>query len=170
MPPRSRQQGRNRPVQSVPLPDDKDINVTSDPAADPGQQTAPDPSQEPQNGPQSPVETFVAQSDADGVEAAVSPLAAPQRRTVPPSTYQNKPAIGHGNAVPSGRILRGDEPFTFEGERVGDVVVCTENVYREVFYTGTKRPSYVIVARRGQQFRGKGLLNLTEQQETDGVA
>ena len=161
MPPRNRQQGR-KPVQSVPLPDIKDDNVTSDQQGDPG-----DPSQTDEKAPESPVQTFVAASDADGVEGPTSPLQAPERQ-FPPQTYQNKPVVGQGNAVPQGRILRGDEPFTFEGTQVADVVVCTENVYREVFYAGTKRPSYVIIARRGQQFHGKNLVNISAQ-EAEGA-
>jgi hypothetical protein len=56
---------------------------------------------------------------------------------------------GKPEGVPEGRILEEGEAFEFEGEEVGNMVVVKEDVYRKVYPRGTKRPSYILLARKG---------------------
>lgn len=181
MPPRDRRPQQQPKKAALPVTNINDESKTSDPTpgepGDPNVRANMDPgdpaniipdqegTQEATGEPQTAPETFVAHDDLpDGV----SPLAAPQRATVPQRTYENKPSAGGGNARPVGRILQGKEPLTFEGIRDGDNVMLTENVYREVYYPGTKRPSFILVATRGQVMKAARLTNLTERK--DGVA
>lgn len=165
MPPRNRQ----RNVQDRPLPEAPVATINDDKTKDDDDKAPATPEKAPEavqtalDGPESPVQTFQAPTEQDAVAARVSPLAAPPRMTVPQRTYENKPSAGGGNARPVGRILGMGEPFTFEGVRSGDNVMLTENVYREVYYPGTKRPSFILVATRGQVLKVQNLINLSEQ-------
>lgn len=51
--------------------------------------------------------------------------------------------------APVGRILRGDDEVEFDGEKVGNMIIVKENVYREVFARGAKTPNYVLLYRKG---------------------
>lgn len=50
---------------------------------------------------------------------------------------------------PKGKIIKEGEDVSFEGEQVGDQIIVKEDVYREVFPRGTKRPHYVLLAAAG---------------------
>jgi len=58
-----------------------------------------------------------------------------------------RPVVG----VPRGIILRDDEPVTIDGIDMGTFVIVKQDVYREVYPRGTKRPSYFLLYTRGQQ-------------------
>lgn len=51
--------------------------------------------------------------------------------------------------TPKGRILGPNDPETFDGDVHGNIVVLTEDVYRMTFPVGSRRPTYVLVARKG---------------------
>jgi hypothetical protein len=67
---------------------------------------------------------------------------------------------GKPEGVPEGRIIAEGEDFTFEGERIGNMVVVKEDVYRKVYPRGTKRPSYILLARAGSWQPAQGVQNL----------
>ena len=53
---------------------------------------------------------------------------------------------------PKGLILDADEEFRFNGTKVGNMIVATEDVYRKVIPFRSKRPTYVLLVKAGTQY------------------
>ena len=54
-------------------------------------------------------------------------------------------------AVPKGIILRENDPISIDGMDMGQWVIVKQDVFREVYPRGTKRPSYFLLYSRGQR-------------------
>jgi hypothetical protein len=54
-------------------------------------------------------------------------------------------------AVPKGLILKQDDPITIDGLDMGQFVIVKQDIYREVYPYGSRRPSYYLLYHRGQQ-------------------
>lgn len=53
--------------------------------------------------------------------------------------------------APPGLILRNGEDVVIDGMDMGQFVIVKQDVYREVYPRGTKRPSYFLLYHRGQR-------------------
>jgi hypothetical protein len=53
--------------------------------------------------------------------------------------------------APPGLILRNGEDVTIDGMDMGQFVIVKQDVYREVYPRGTRRPSYFLLYHRGQR-------------------
>lgn len=58
-----------------------------------------------------------------------------------------RPVVG----VPRGIILGQNDPVSIDGLDMGTFIIVKQDVYREVYPRGTKRPSYFLLYTRGQQ-------------------
>ena len=61
-----------------------------------------------------------------------------------------KPFTPHWTA-PNGLILQANEPIRIEADDCGNYVVVKRDVYREVYPSGAKRPSYFLLYSKGSQ-------------------
>ena len=50
---------------------------------------------------------------------------------------------------PNGLILRGDEPIRIEGKDDGVEIIVKRDVFREVYPSGTRRPTYILLYAKG---------------------
>ena len=98
-------------------------------------------------------------SPSDGPEQASRMISTP----VGVVMTKEAPQPSHSRVTPpKGLILKMDEPLRIEGIDMGQFIVVKQDTYREVLTYGAKRPTYVLLYRRGMQVLKSTLIQVAE--------
>lgn len=95
------------------------------------------------------------QDDPEAPPALLGPTTATGQSSPEAITAAKQSPAFNKIAKPEGRIIGQNDPLTFEGDKVGNMIVVKENVYREVVPFRSKRPTYILLLTAGTQF-GEG--------------
>lgn len=98
-------------------------------------------------------ETLVADTPTPEPEVPVdAPVEASRTVSTPAGPVETKEAPQPSyrpEGAPNGLILKQGDPVRLEGEDAGIAVIVKRDVYREVYPSNSRRPSYVLVYPRG---------------------